>query len=245
MRESTMPDRGATAAQQVTVICGTRDLHDRMRAMRRALIILLAAPALAACVVTLPGSAPIEQPSGAMLFQDDFSSPASGWNRTKYEQGMMDYDSGSYRILVNAAQANLWSTPHRDFGNVRLEVDAGKLAGPDANRIGLICRSDGTSYYFFIIGSDGYFGLGIFKDGKAGLLGQAAMESSAAIHTGTAVNHLRLDCTGNALAAYVNGVQVASVTDPSLTHGEAGLLAGAFDQPGVDIVFDNFVVLQP
>jgi len=157
----------------------------------------------------------------------------------------MDYDGSGYRILVTAAQANVWSTQHRDFRDGRVEVDAGKLGGPDANRIGLICRADGESHYFFIIGSDGYYGLGIFTDGEAALLGQAKMESSEAVKTGAAVNHLRLDCSGDALSGYVNGVQVARAQDQTLTHGEVGILAGTFDEAGADIVFDNFVVLQP
>ena len=121
----------------------------------------------------------------------------------------------------------------------------GSWAGPDANRIGLICRSDGSSYYFFLIGSDGYYGLGVFAGGKAALLGQSSMQASPAILTGAAVNHLRLDCVGAQLTGYVNGVQVASVQDETLGKGEVGILAGAFEEAGADIVFDNFVVRQP
>lgn len=157
----------------------------------------------------------------------------------------MDYDGGGYRILVNALQANFWSTPHKDFGDVHLEVDAGKLAGPDENRIGLICRSDGASYYFFIIGSDGYYGLGLYKDHQATLLGQSAMQSSTDIKTGAAVNHLRLDCSGSSLTAYANSVRLGEAQDPTLQHGDVGVLAGTFDQAGVDVVFDNFVALKP
>ena len=183
--------------------------------------------------------------AGTILFKDDFSSPASGWDHTKYAEGIMDYDSGSYRMLVNALQANFWSTPQKDFTNVRIEVDAGKLAGPDENRIGLICRSDGKSYYFFIISSDGFYGMGIFKNGQTALLGQSEMVSSDKIRTGVAVNHLRADCIQDELAFFVNGSQLADIHDPTLQHGDVGLLAGTFDKPGVDIVFDNFVVLEP
>ena len=184
-------------------------------------------------------------PSGTTLFKDDFSSPASGWDHTKYTQGIMDYDGGGYRILVNTLQANFWSTPHKDFSDVRVEVDAGKLAGPDENRIGLICRSDGKAYYFFIISSDGYYGLGIFMNGQAALLGQSEMQASLKINTGMAINHLRADCNGDDLTFYVNGAKLADIHDPTLQHGDVGLLAGSFNQPGVDIVFDNFVVIKP
>jgi hypothetical protein len=180
-----------------------------------------------------------------VLFKDDFSSTDSGWDRVKHDGGIMDYDSGGYRVLVNAAEANLWSTPGRRFADARIEVDAGKLGGPDANRIGLICRSDGSRYYFFLIGSDGYYGLGIFAEGKAALLGQSSMQPNPSINVGAAINHLRLDCSGSQLTGYVNGTKVASVRDETLHEGEVGLVAGAFDAPGADIAFDNFVVLQP
>ncbi len=157
----------------------------------------------------------------------------------------MDYDGGGYRILVNALQANFWSTPHKDFGDVRIEVDAGKLGGPDANRLGLICRSNGSSYYFFIISSDGYYGIGSFAQGRSTLIGQSEMQYSDKIKTGADINHLRADCIGNVLTFYANGFQLAQVQDASFTHGEVGLLAGAFDQPGVDVVFDNFIVFKP
>lgn len=184
-------------------------------------------------------------PAGTALLKDDFSSPSSGWDHAKYAEGIMDYDGGGYRILVNALEVNFWSTPHKDFTDVQVEVDAGKLAGPDNNRIGLVCRSDGKSYYFFIVSSDGYYGMGIFQNGRSSLLGQSIMQASGKINTGIAINHLRADCKHDELAFYVNGSQLADVHDPSLAHGDVGILAGTFDQPGVDIVFDNFIVLQP
>jgi hypothetical protein len=35
------------------------------------------------------------------------------------------------------------------------------------------------------------------------------------------------------------------VQDATLNAGDVGLLAGTFDQPGVDAIFDNFVALKP
>ena len=157
----------------------------------------------------------------------------------------MDYDGGGYRMLVNVPDLNLWATPRKDFSDTRIEVDTGKMGGPDENRIGLICRSDGKNYYFFVISSDGYYGIGLFESGKAKLLGQEQMQSSSAIHKGLAVNHLRADCQGDHLALFVNGFQLAETHDPTLKHGDIGLLAGTFKQPGADIVFDNFVVFAP
>jgi hypothetical protein len=184
-------------------------------------------------------------PSGTILFEDDFSDPGSGWDRLQSAEGIMDYDAAGYRILVNALDTNFWSTPHKSFADVRLEVDAGKLGGPEENRAGLMCRYSGADYYFFMITHDGYFGVGVFAGGQAVLLGQSEMQFHPAIHTGVNINHLRADCVGEALTLYANGQQLASVQDARLKDGDVGLLAGTFGQPGVDMIFDNFVVIQP
>jgi hypothetical protein len=60
-----------------------------------------------------------------------------------------------------------------------------------------------------------------------------------------AANHLRADCIGNTLTFYINNNQVASVQDADFASGDVGLLAGAFFQPGVDVLFDHFTVVQP
>jgi hypothetical protein len=201
---------------------------------------------LSACSAISPSTGqPQSEPSGSVLFQDDFAQPITGWDRMLVDEGVMDYDSGGYRILVNALQTNFWTTPGKNFADVRMEIDTGKLAGPDENRIGLLCRFNGKDYYFFIITSDGFYGLGLFKDGQAMLLGQTEMLSSANINKGLAINHLRADCIGNTLTFYVNGFEIVQAQDSTLTSGDVGILAGTFDTPGVDIVFDNFVVLQP
>ncbi len=211
------------------------------------LSVLIFSSACAAAPASPASSAPQDQsaPSGSVLFQDDFSSQASGFNRFKADEGIMDYDSGGYRILVNALNTNFWATPRKNFADVRMEVDTGKLGGPDENRIGLVCRYANDNYYFFMITSDGFYGAGIFFNGQAILLGQKELQSNENIKTGLAVNHLRADCVGSALTFYVNGFQVASAQNDTLKSGDVGLLAGAFAQPGADIIFDNFVVLKP
>jgi hypothetical protein len=183
--------------------------------------------------------------SGSVLFQDDFSKPTTGWDRLQAAEGIMDYDAGGYRMLVNALQTNFWSTPRLSLSDTRIEVDSGKIAGPDENRIGLVCRFNGSDYYFFLVSSDGFYGIGVYTGGKGILLGQSEMQPSSNIKTGLAVNHLRADCIGNTLTFYVNGFQVAQAQDSTLSRGDVGLLAGTFSTPGVDVVFDNFVVLQP
>jgi len=189
-------------------------------------------------------STPVTQP-GDTLYFDDFTNPSSGWDHFASAEGTMDYDGSGYRFLVNALQANFWSTPGKSFGNVRVEADVAKLNGPDENRIGLLCRFTEGNYYFFMVSSDGYYTIGKYIGGNAIQLGQSEMQYNEAIHTGLAVNHLRADCIGDTFTFYVNGAPVAQAQDTDFPEGDVGLLAGTFGQPGVDVIFDNFVVLQP
>ena len=192
--------------------------------------------------VALPTS--VGQP-GDTLFYDDFTNSTTGWDRFTSAEGTMDYDGSGYRFLVNALQANFWSTPGKSFRDVRMEVDVAKLSGPDENRIGLLCRFVENNYYFFMVSSDGYYTIGKYVGGNVIQLGQSEMQFDPSINTGLAVNHLRADCDGNSLNFYVNGNLVAQAQDADFVEGDIGLLAGTFAQPGVDVIFDNFVVLQP
>ena len=182
--------------------------------------------------------------SGTILFQDDFATNVSGWDRLANDGGIMDYDSGGFRILIRQPNMNYWSTPQQNFGDVRVEADVTRLDGPEENRAGLICRYQAGDYYFFIVSNDGYYGIGKFIGGQTLLLGQSAMQPSEFIQK-DAMNHIRADCIGDTLTLYVNFNQVASAQDSDFATGDVGVLAGAFTQPGVDVLFQNFVVMQP
>jgi hypothetical protein len=183
-------------------------------------------------------------PSGAILFQDEFDNNASGWDRLANDVGIMDYDEGGYRMMILQPQMNFWSTPEIDLRDARVEADATRLNGPAENRAGLMCRYQNGNYYFFIVSNDGYYAIGKFSGGKTTLLGQSEMQSSEMIQADS-VNHLRADCIGDSLVFYVNYQLIAGASDAELATGDVGLLAGSFSQPGVDVLFDNFVVMQP
>jgi hypothetical protein len=184
--------------------------------------------------------------SGGTIFHDDFSDPSSGWARIAGQGGAMDYDNGAYRMVVTAQHYNLWSFSGHSYRDVRVEADTARMAGPLENLFGLTCRSrNNNDFYFFAISSDGYYALGKVKGGTALLLGQDMMAHSTAIVLDKGPNHLRFDCTGQTLSGYVNDQAVATAEDADFTSGDAGFIAGTFGQPGVDIAFDNFVVIKP
>jgi len=186
---------------------------------------------------------PVASP-GAVLYQEEFEDNTSGWDRISNENGIMDYDSGGYRMLIQKPDTSMWSTPEKNFGDVHVDADVLRLSGPQENRSGLICRYQNGNFYFFLISNDGYYAVGKFSGGQTLLLGQTEMQPSDFIQK-EAANHLRADCIGNTLTFYINNNQVAFVQDSDFANGDVGLLAGAFSQPGVDVMFDHFAVTQP
>lgn len=183
---------------------------------------------------------------GQVIFQDDFSRPTSGWDRYHDTTYLSDYSDGAYRIHVLTPNTDAWANPDLNLSDVRIEVDASKAAGPDNNVFGVLCRyQDSRNFYFFLASSDGYAGIGVYKDGRRRLLSDKSLLPSPAVHRGQGSNHLRADCVGYRLTLYVNGQLVAESQAAEWPSGDIGLIAGTYDLPGADVVFDNFSVLQP
>ena len=183
---------------------------------------------------------------GDILFEDDFSTRENQWTSLVNDGGVMNYDAEGFRFYVKEPGLNFWATPGLSFDDVGIEVDTLQYAGPVENRIGVICRHrDDQNFYYFVISADGYYAIGKVKEGEQSLLGQDAMRYSSAIKTGVAINHLRADCQGSTLRFYINQAPIALVEDFDLTEGDVGLLAGTFNEGGLDVLFDNFVVVHP
>ncbi len=196
-----------------------------------------------------PGPAPIGSPqvmTEKILFQDDFLDPSSGWDRYTGEEAVTDYASGGYRILVNDENAYFWSNPYLFFSDALIEVQATKIAGPDDNDFGIICRyQDADNFYFFLISSDGYYSINKYTDGEYKIVGREAYTFHERIRQGQATNLLQASCVGDLLALTVNGERLFEVRDPDFAGGDVGLIAGTFAEPGTDILFENFKVTRP
>lgn len=208
--------------------------------MKRKFFFLILVFFLAACQpepIFLPGD---------VIFEDDFSTRAHPWTTLRNENGVMGYDAGGFRFHIDGEGVNYWATPGVSFRDARVEVDLVPYAGPVQNRMGVLCRyQNDENFYFFVISADGYYAIGKVVGGEQSLVDQEAMRYSSAIQQGVAMNHLRAECHGSTLRFYVNDVPVALVEDTSLEAGDVGLLVGTFDEGGLDVLFDNFVVLQP
>ncbi len=200
-----------------------------------------------ACQLTSLTTELFETPSGAVLFQDDFSNASSGWENQSDEQfGTVDYFDGYYRIEVQGDHNMIWAGPGLNLTDVRLEADMIKVIGSSDDLFGLVCRAKNKeNYYFFVISSDGYYGIGKTIDGVQSLINAEGMKPSEIISQGKSINHLRVDCIADQQELYINGQLVAQVSDSDLPHGDIGLLAGNLAAQENVVLFDNLSTIKP
>jgi serine/threonine protein kinase len=185
-------------------------------------------------------------PSGAILFRDTFSSASSGWLEANDTKRRMQYDNGSYRILVKPRnQARVSPLPSLVFGDAEIQVDAGWISKPSVSSFGLVCRQRSDRYYRLEVFSNGLAtiskeaGTKITQIGPTKNFGRRVLNST---------NHLRATCTGGNggpvhLALTVNG-KTFRATDkkPLASNGAVGMIVSSGSKGHAEARFDNFTV---
>jgi hypothetical protein len=229
-----------------------------MNKKRIALLVVFAVLALACTCSALPSivntpvvavnNPPPVPTENKILAQDDFSSSSSGWYTETADEYVMSYSDGGYLIQVIADDMDAWGTWGRAFpADVNIEVDAVLSSGPEASSYGILCRyTDNSNYYSLIVSNDGYAVImrkindvtDVISDPNQNWTGSDAINVNG-------INRIRADCIGNTLTLYANGIQILSVSDPSLTSGDVGLVASTWGTGGANVLFDNMVVKRP
>jgi hypothetical protein len=181
------------------------------------------------------------------IMEDDFSN-TSLWYVFDSDEYTIEYQDDSYRIYNTYLNGAIWSVKYQEYADIRIEVDATREAGPDDGYYGVICRfrDDGNDYYALVINDSGFYGILKMVDGEKEFL-STGIDSNGIINNGLGeTNKIRGVCTDEKLILYANDQQLLELEDDSLTGGEVGLIAGnQFSDVGIDVVFDNFVLIWP
>ena len=181
-----------------------------------------------------------------VLFRDDFSGENIGWSTHEDSLSFAGFNMSGYRLWTKMPDFQFWSVPGLNFKDTLVQVRTTKLSGPDDNLFGVICRyQNDDNFYALMIGSDGYYGIYKRVGGMQTLIDQQHLDFSAAIARGEAPNTLQAVCQADQLSLLVNNVNLISVTDETFRNGDVGIIVGNFTEPGVDILFDDFIVVSP
>ena len=178
-----------------------------------------------------------------VVFSDDFSDPASGWDSGTDEDSEWGYQDGEYRILVKKPKWVVWLKPGTEYelANLSLSVEAHSVAGTDDNEYGVIFRYlDGDNFYMFSISSDGQYHVQMQLNDEWVTL--KSWTKSSLINQGQATNLIRVEARGTELQFFVNGELLTIVDDATFASGNVGLVVGTFDEGGVEVRFDSLSV---
>jgi len=177
------------------------------------------------------------------IFSDDFGDPGSGW--PIYDSGNVNqsYQDGEYEILIRLK--NFWGgsvPPLHDLSNYSIAADM-RIPNGSAGFYGLIFdRVDWDHFYVFVSSSSSQVYAVLRHDPAWVLL--TPFTSSSAIHSGSAVNHLRVDRSGDQIAVYVNDQWLTTLSDNTYfgSSNEVGLFGQSSTTLPVAMRFDNFIV---
>lgn len=176
-----------------------------------------------------------------ILYSDDFNNPGSGWPVGDDGNSLLGYENGEYRILVRATQYGAGAYPGFQAVNYSVTVDLRNLnAVYGSYGIAFGIASDWSTFYSLEIYPAGAYGIYRYDPSDIVTLSEAYSDS---IFLGSTPNRIKVERNGGSIKAYANGHLLASVTDDTYTGARAlGLVAFSYDQPNLDIRYDNFTV---
>ena len=181
--------------------------------------------------------------AGAILYADDFSNPASGWDVGEWDEGKAWYgDRGLHILNYTDSEYYSWSGANQPFGDAVIEVDSQLVGGSDDNWQGIYCRrADENNYYYAAYSADGYFDAHARVDGENVVAYDP--ERSDVIRQGAGeVNRMRLACVGDTVRFWVNDELLIEFTDDQLAEGDIALGVSALAGEYSEAAFDNLIV---
>ena len=177
---------------------------------------------------------------GFSNFTDNFLDPSSGWPVQTGGQNGWWYANQHYYISVGSINTQAVVTPGYSLGDGYIMASGQVTQDQPHAYYGVVCRyQDADNYYFFEIGYDGDYRVGMRLNGQWMQLNSSAPKTSGAIRYG--YNQVAGHCYGNQLSLYVNDTLVDTVYDNTFAYGQIGLCASTGDFPGMTVEYDFMI----
>jgi hypothetical protein len=190
---------------------------------------------------------PIEEGAAAVLYQDDFTDPATGWDERQFDNYFIGYHEPEYyhvEISGTNYKTTVFEPGKQNFNDFTVELDvltvAAKTAPEGDFRYGLAFRRSGDQYYAFAI-SPRTKQWSVLKSSSSGLE-TLAEGTEAGIHDIDVDDTLRVDAQGSSFLFHINDTLISQVTDADYTGGEIGFYVEAFDSPQTHIHFNKLTI---
>jgi hypothetical protein len=184
-------------------------------------------------------------------FFDDFSNPTSGWEIIDRDDVKKGYLNGEYRVWINeinkgySAGSPTGSPDNCSRENYSVEVDA-HWQDDIGSAYGVIFgATKELDAYLFLVFSNQNFALLRYDPLARNYLFIVPLTFSAAVNTGSLLNHLKVKRQGSSITLFVNGTELGTWDDRTITGLTAyGLASFSGSTPLADARFDNFRVMN-
>ncbi len=195
---------------------------------------------LLGCVFLLLGCAE------RITVEDKFDGGSSiNWLLESDELGQTLIDGGQMLFVIPEPGIARYATAEGVVGgNFVAEVETIQLDGSTNSGYGLLFRmQDPGQFYRFNITGNGYYLVEKrTADGGWERLTNDWQETTLLLTGHNNRNLIKVEARGTNLGFSINGFEVFSINDPAFSSGAIALNAGTFDQGGLIVAFDNFVL---
>lgn len=183
-----------------------------------------------------------EQPD----YTDDFRRASDRWPTSDGSDGSIAFRDRGLSFQVKSPNYALWSDNKEvaalNPGDMLVEADATSNGGQPNDTYGLMVRyTDSDNFYFFGISNLNTFSFWRVLKGQWTKL-QDWTQDDAILSGEGVTNRLSVLAQGDAFTLLANDTPLAVVTDATHPAGGVGFYVQTYDQPGLDVTFDNLDV---
>lgn len=208
----------------------------------------LALAALACNAVTGGAGGPTSTPSPKVILSDDFSS--AQWGTGTDSDSSVEYANNALQMIVYTKNYFVWSTPNdQTYQNEHMEVKVTNNGTDSTTAFGIICNKQGatSNFYYVAMTPAGEYAIAKAVEGQSDvfLTNGDQWAASDAIAKNASSYRIGADCGNGSLTLYVDGQQIASVSDPTYTSGGVALFTWSGENANsTNVSFDDFVMTE-
>lgn len=182
-------------------------------------------------------------------FSDDFSSPS--WGTGTDADSSIEYANNALQVIVYTQNYFVWSPPNvENYENVHIEVTVFNNGTDATTAFGIICNKQGSTsnFNYLVMTPAGEYAIARAAEAQSDifLTNDDQWSFSELIAQNAASYRVGADCSTNGtLTLYVDGQQIASVSDTTYTSGGVALMVWSGEEATTtDVSFDDFLMTQ-
>lgn len=190
-----------------------------------------------------PGSS-----TSPVILSDDFSS--AQWGTGTDSNRSVEYANNALQMIVYTKNYFVWSTPNdQTYQDIHMEVTVLNNGTDSTTAFGLMCNQQAadSNFYYLAMTPAGEYAIAKATEGEKDLFftNDDQWGASDQIIKNASSYRVGVDCGNGTLTLYVDGQQIASVSDSAYTSGGVGLFTWSGEEATTtNVSFDDFLMAE-